>query len=145
MGCDIHLSVEIKVKGVWLHYNRPYIHRNYYLFCMMAGVRQYNAPAEPKPISQPRGLPTEPISDVTSFLLDYDGPDAHSVSWLSAEEAGKVQGWWSKDSGLERHHPPLFGYLFGNAIDSYIKYPEDGSRLKERGYEDARLVFWFDN
>ena len=40
MGCDIHLHVEVKIKGKWLHYNHPNIDRCYWLFTKMAGVRE---------------------------------------------------------------------------------------------------------
>lgn len=141
MGCDIHLHVEVKIKGKWEHYSYPYINRDYDLFCVMAGVR--SGPNSPEPISQPRGLPKD-LSVVTKFDADIWNGDAHSASWLSAAEAGEVQVWFEKKHPGP-HHPPLFGYLFGNYIDSYIRFPGDGKHLKKLGYEDARLVFWFDN
>jgi hypothetical protein len=143
MGCDIHLHVEIKVKGRWLHYNNPSISRDYWLFCLMAGVRQYKDQGEPEPISSPRGFPAD-ASETTKFDYLYDGGDAHSTSWLSSKEAGEVQEWHQR-TRTKNISPPLFGYLFGNYIDSYLKCPSDGERLAEMGYEDARVVFWFDN
>lgn len=143
MGCDISLHVEVKINGKWEHYNHPYIGRNYELFCKMAGVRQYED--SPEPISQPRGLP-EDASVMTSFDSRHDGIDGHSHSWLSSTEAGQVQKWFEEQSPKGTlFHPPLFGYLFGNDIDSYVRHPKDGERLKELGLEDARVVFWFDN
>ncbi len=144
MGCDIHLHVEVKIKGRWLHYNHPQISRNYNLFCMMAGVRKYGEDGEPKPISEPRGLPDD-LSDTTRFDFDWDEPDAHSMSWLSAEEAGKVQKWHDDNRKVKDSLTPVFGYVFGNYVDSHLEYPEDCKELKERGFEDTRVVFWFDN
>lgn len=132
MGCDIHLHVEVKIKGKWEHYNNPYISRNYRLFAKMAGVR---AEKYDEPIAQPRGLPAD-LSLVTQFDATYWGEDGHSHSWLSDAEAGEAQ------KTEEREHPPIFGYLFGSYIDSYIKYPDE--QLNEMGYEAARVVFWFD-
>lgn len=140
MGCDIHLHVEIKINGKWEHYSTPYIDRSYWLFSLMAGVR--SGTESPRPISEPRGLP-EDISVVTKLDNDCWGRDGHSHSWLSATEAGNVQGCWEKRGG--KGHPPLFGYLFGNDIDTYLRHPVYGKHLKNLGYEDARVVFWFDN
>lgn len=140
MGCDIHVHVEVKIKDKWEHYSVLHIGRSYSLFAKMAGVRGGETP-----ISQPRGLPQD-ISVVTAFDNAEWGVDGHSHSWLSAVEAGEVQRWYEEQCGeLDFSRPPLFGYLFGNYIDSYVKYPEDGKHLRELGYEDARVVFWFDN
>lgn len=140
MGCDIHCHVEIKIKGKWHHYNAIHIDRSYALFTKMAGVRNCE---NVKPISKPRGAPTD-MSEVTR--LDYvlwDG-DGHSHSFLSGQEAGEVQAWYEKlVSGP--HHSPVFGYLFGNNIDSLSQCPEESKELRLEGVEDVRLVFWFDN
>lgn len=140
MGCDIHPHVEVKIKGKWEHYSTLCVSRNYLLFAKMAGVRNYDIEA----ISPPRGLP-EDVSVVTKFESDDYGVDGHTHSWLSATEAGEIQRWYEKHNPKPVHHPPLFGYLFGNHIDSYVRFPEDGKRIRELGYEDARVVFWFDN
>ncbi len=139
MGCDIHLHVEIKVKGKWKHYNHPRIERDYRLFSKMAGVR-----GDEEAISLPRGLPSD-ISFTTKFDCDYDGSNGHSHSWLSAAEASYVQEWYNKLRGVEYMHPPLFGYLFGGYINSYLQFPSDTERLFKRGFKEARIVFWFDN
>ncbi len=136
MGCDIHLHVEVKIHGKWEHYNHPYIHRNYGLFCKMAGVRRDDE--SPEPISEPRGLPDD-LSVTAKFDDDYWIGDGHSHSWLSAEEAHEVQEWYERNDGADKH-PPLFGYVFGNDIGS--GQVED---LKESGLTDCRIVFWFDN
>ena len=144
MGCDIHLHVEIKVNGKWHHYSHPHIMRNYQVFCMMAGVRQYGEDDEPKPISPPRGLPND-ATFTTQFDSDHWDTDGHSHSWLTDAEAGRVQEWYEERFKPKVSEGPLFGYLFGNYIDSYLKYAEDGKSLFEMGYECARVCFWFDN
>lgn len=142
MGCDIHLHVEVKIKGKWHHYNHPYINRDYRLFSKMAGVRS-NYDDVP-PIAQPRGIPTD-ASTTTKFECEHDGIDGHSHSWLSASEAGEAQEWYEKLFPDKHFHPPIFGYLFGNSIDSHIRYPDDAKSLQSIGFQDARIVFWFDN
>jgi len=44
MGCDIHWHSEVKVDGVWHHHSNPRISRDYWLFALLAGVRNYGNP-----------------------------------------------------------------------------------------------------
>ena len=108
----------------------------------MAGVRSNDI--SPKPISKPRGLPDD-VSFMTRFCSDYDGIDGYSHSWLSAAEVGEVQKWFDEHERRRDSFGPLFGYLFGNYIDTHLRYPEDCAELKKMGFEDSRIVFWYDN
>jgi hypothetical protein len=142
MGCDIHLHVEVKVGGKWLHYNSPTINRDYGLFTKMAGVR-VRGDETTRPISQPRGLPPD-VSDSTAWVAKYWGTDAHSHSYLSASEMRHLrewaryrrgrygEGWWFEDT---------FGYLCGNSLDGLAECPGD----YPKDLEDVRFVFWFDS
>lgn len=118
MGCDIHLYTEVKTtvdgKKKWNNcddwrlnkyfgsdenesqYNihSIYRHRDYELFTILAGVRQYND--KNIPISKPRGLPHD-VSDVVKAESDRWDSDGHSHSYLSyaeleeyAKETGQV-------------------------------------------------------
>lgn len=149
MGCDIHLHVEIKVKGdnLWHHYNHPYINRNYKLFAKMANVRNYDEYGPIEPISQPKGFPHD-ASLTTKF--DYQerwGCDAHSASWLNAEEIQSLEEWYDKNLKKENDFHGFeaanrFGYLFGNTFH----FPQyKGTPTYPKNLEDVRFVFWFDN
>jgi hypothetical protein len=138
MSCDIHVHVEIKVNGTWHHYNHPRVEQSYSLFSKMAGVR-----GKLEPIAPPRGLPAD-LSFTTKFDADLKAIDYHDHSWLSSKEAGEIEDWYENFKEY-RNYPPLFGYLFGNRIDYYPQYPDDAEDLAEMGYEDSRIVFWFDN
>lgn len=136
MGCDIHAHVEVKVKGVWEHYNIPDIGRDYDLFSRMAGVRGDSG-------VEPKGLPKK-----LSFITKYDrkrwGVDGHSDSWLSAKEVSALCDYLEARTKKENpkqyyYAEKVFGWLFGSGWD-FWKYPQ-----QERDFEDARLVFWFDN
>lgn len=142
MGCDIHLHVEVKIKGVWEHYSAPYVHRNYSLFARMAGVRKDGRVPDDE-CHMAKGVP-EGVSVLTAFDITNWGRDGHSHSWLSAEDAGKIQRWFHK-TYVGNDHPPLFGYVFGNDVDTYARDPGDCKHLKSLGFEDVRVVFWFDN
>lgn len=141
MGCDIHLHAEIKVCGVWHHYSKPQITRHYILFERMAGVRGDVENA----IAAPRGVPDD-ATFTTRYDFDHYGSDAHSASWLGAEEISMlvkyaeemkkilVRDWYSPE--LEE-----FGFLFGNGLEHVKRYPDS----YPKGLEDFRWVFWFDN
>lgn len=142
MGCDIHAHVEVKINGQWHHYNHPSASRRYALFARMADVRNSSGV---EPISPPRGLPPD-ASCKTRF--DHDerwGSDAHSESWLTADEVAGLEQWLRQ--GADHGYPDAdycvesdFGYIFGNGWE-IAKYPND----YPKALEDARLVFWFDN
>lgn len=139
MGCDIHVHVEIKRDGRWLHLNEVQVQRNYHLFGKMAGVRDEDA----KPIAPPRGVPDD-MSEITKLCYDRMGIDAHTPSWLTGAEAGEVEDWFEKTFP---HRPggPLFGYVLGNYVNSHVKWEDTRKAFKEMGVEDVRVVFWFDN
>lgn len=143
MGCDIHLHVEVKVRGKWLHYNHPRINRNYQLFAKMAGVRDYH---EEDPISPPKGLPSD-VTDTTKLDRDSWGIGGHSDSWLSAAEIATLAEWYHKQSWCDKIHgfEGAFGYLFDNELAMPALHPGDIKHTRCPDLEDVRLVFWFDN
>ena len=133
MGCDIHLHQEVKINGKWEHYGIADVGRNYQLFAKMAGVRGDEAP-----IVEPRGYPAD-VTTVTQFNATDWGRDAHTPSWLGAEEIAELFEWLNEPGEVRPRE--RFGWLFGNCWDSFTKYPED----RPTGLEDIRFVFWFDN
>lgn len=98
MGCDIHFYVEKKIKGKWVsadewekdedgyedvkYQSRFYSGRNYALFSILAGVRNYSdLPA----ISQPRGVPEDASRKYKKKVKSY-GSDGHSHSYFTLAE-----------------------------------------------------------
>lgn len=141
MGCDMHAHMEIKVNGQWHHYSQPSVNRNYDFFSALAGVRRYGD--TDTPIAGGRGIPTD-ATFTTRF--DYEkgwGSDAHSPSWISDKECLKLE------EQFEAHNLwcDIFdhAYLFGNYITSPMVHPSDAEHIIKAGYEEARIVFWFDN
>lgn len=135
MGCDIHLHVEVKVKGKWEHYSTPHINRYYALFEKMAGVRGSLANA----IAAPRGFPDD-ASEITKLDKDYWDDDGHTYSWLSADEVNTIEKWYDEEYKRVQGkypHPPVFHYLSGNGVGCKQSWPD--------WVEDSRVVFWFDN
>ena len=140
MGCDIHLHTEIKIASTWHHYGSPSCRRLYRVFAKMADVRNYEGD---EPLASPRGLP-EDCSVVT--LIDYRGwgDDAHSASWLDADEIVALYNWidGETDKGALSFflQGSDFGYLFGDRFDSFRLRPDE----QPDEVEDVRFVFWFD-
>lgn len=139
MGCDIHVHVEVKRNGQWLHYNAPHVDRNYDLFARLAGVRRYDDSIEP--ISEPRGLPGD-VADLTRAIYEREGGAKymHSASYITCEEMRDVADWYESHEPTRRHcgshgFDGVFGYLNGNPI-----YTLDNGFV-----DDCRIVFWFDN
>lgn len=142
MGCDIHAHVEIKIDNQWHHYNHPSAARRYALFARMADVRNSGGI---EPITPPRGLPEDATFTTRFDYAERWGSDAHSASWLSADEVAGLEDWMrgAGDLGYPCAGYSIesdFGYIFGSGWE-ISKYPND----YPKGLEDVRLVFWFDN
>jgi hypothetical protein len=132
MGCDIHAVVELHAKnGVWHSYHTPSIGRDYALFGRMAGVRS----TQHEPIAAPRGVPPCPVSLVTAVLLQKWKHDGHTHSWLTIDEMDQIE-MFAKDVCGYQPWSPIFGYCFGNGWRrESLPHP----------FDDARLIFFFDN
>ncbi len=141
MGCDIHLHTEIKINGQWHSYGTPNGGRWYALFEKMAGVRGDESNA----IALPRGIP-EDISEIVKVSHERWRGDAHSASYLDADEIKILEVWYRdqiKASPPEEYDYPekYWGYLFGNSWGGWVDHCDD----YPMGIEDIRFVFWFDN
>jgi hypothetical protein len=144
MGRSIRAHVEVKLNGRWEHYSHPQYplcYGDYDVFDLLASQGEGRADS----IAADRGLP-EDITEVTRFDFFVKwGADAHSPSWISADEVGILTERYRAEGGGPPRHSSLrvfssddyFGYLFGNCIETREDWPE--------GVEDARVVFWFDN
>lgn len=108
MGCDIHPIIERhdRRRGdggevyweSWVNAGTPDLGRDYELFAVLAGVRNYDGIT---PVSEPRGLPgvtdryedgdfrgdypQQPCEEFKRYYLHWE-PDAHSTSWLTLAE-----------------------------------------------------------
>lgn len=143
MGCDIHVHIEVREKstGIWHHLAAPRVSRSYVLFAIMAKCGRCG---EVKPIASNRGLPDD-ITFVTRNDRERWGRDGHSDSWLGCDEIeilrSRLQaeiehrGWKYDHLQHDLEWGIFHTYLHGNALTS----------LDDTGYDDVRLVFWFDN
>lgn len=139
MGAKIHMHLEVKKDGRWLHFAVPHMYRGCQFFNLLAGI--YSG----EPIVPLRGLPSEVdgecMSEVTRFCYNQDrqGYRLHHEGYLLAEELVALQErLWDifGDKGKDEHDLE-FGYFHtcinGNTI------------AQHQGWDDVRLIFWFDN
>ncbi len=136
MGCDIHLHVEVKIKGKWQHFAQLRPRRDYHLFGKMAGVRD----EDPVPISNKRGLPAD-ATELTLFDAELWGDDGHNHGYIKAEEMRQLTEWYQSQWPGNWFESWVGVYLFGNSFAGFTDYPDE----RPAGLEDVRLVFWFDN
>ena len=130
MGCDIHCEVQVKRNGVWhTAPMEPFKERSYSAFAFLANVRNYGGNITP--LSEPRGLP----EDYDSMWYDEWKDDAHSHSWFSAKELSEVK---THTEAMKEILPT--SYIWGITAVGYLQ-----EEVNEGRYEDARVVFWFDN
>lgn len=139
MGCDIHNHIEylktINGENKWICGDyfmvNPYYeegiddgekplelvgfcnNRNYGLFSILAGVRNYS---DNKPIAEPKGLP-EDLSKEVKEDIEYWGTDGHSHSYFTLKELLDYQ----------KQQPKL-------KRSGYIS-PENAKALDEKGVE----------
>ena len=156
MGCDIHMHVEYRIQrhnkpAQWCDgnlyevnkfyemdpdddepkYRRVYLtneRRNYGLFGLLAGVRNYGT----KPIVAPRGFPKDVPKSIAE---EYDswGSDAHSASWLTLAEL----------MNAARSHPDLLDDLVAELQEYFNRiFPNPAPLITQN---ELRIVFWFDN
>lgn len=124
MGCDIHAFIEVKEYDLWWEWAKVNINRNYTLFGLMAGVRipEYK-------LFDARGVPSD-VSDGARIEHIEWGTDAHHPSWLSLIEIKSVYG--------------EFEHIVGGRNRDALAVMQAMDALS-MGYDDVRIVFWFDN
>jgi hypothetical protein len=145
MGCDIHMSIEVRKDGRWTNIDKSFPWEtsayegnganigiiNYDLFSTLAGVRRRE---EFPPIDYPRGIPVD--ADVATVDEPDDFPDRLAFT-----------GCWS---GEHSHS----WYTLRELIDNRKRFQDAGGnhflrmvdQLQEiAAPDDARIVFSFDS
>jgi hypothetical protein len=184
MGCDIHIYTEaletVNSQPQWNNVDNwrlnkyardegesPYTQipvyrrRDYSLFAVLAGVRDYSDSGNPV-IAEPRGLPSD-VSPSTKTASDEIGVDGHTHSWLTLLElrqaAAKLDGGVLPDEwcqGTTRKDVVRREWEMPNTgLADLIKALEDRARdvfwifndgpLSDEIAAKVRIVFWFDN
>lgn len=162
MGCDIHICVEYRDKNKWknvgkifidkypedpkdTHTDFWYIGRCYELFTVLAGVR--GCWGELPLISQPRNYP-ENVSksvkkhiDNTLNIMGY-----HNWSWLTIKELLDYRKKYAKILKNKAYNDSCERYFFYTQLNELIQILSLKLNILPStvGYDNVRLVFWFD-
>jgi hypothetical protein len=169
MGCDIHAYIEyvngtnhVGEKDYWGFGKRTRIWRDYWLFALMAGVRNY---WDVKPVAEPRGVPKDTSYDVREDYLLYVSENCPDEQGNCSKEDAKrwleyncSQQWdENRITGPDWHTPSwltldelklvLKRYIEENPYDIKRPYGKELNAIiaAMEKLPDSRLVFWFDN
>lgn len=146
MGTTMHAHIEVKKDDRWLHYGCPDVERDYMVFACINGTRKdafedsadvYN---RIHPVSTVHELPTD-ISEVTQICLEMDKSSykLHGFGVLSGEDLEKLQRLLYEMFGNEKG---TFNDLEAGIFKTYIG---GNSIARHEGFDDVRVVYWFDN
>lgn len=143
MGTTIHAHIEVKKDNRWLHFAAPHVTQDYLLFAAIngEGLEWFRESVKERicPQASVTGLPDD-LSEITAFCYEQDKASCklHGEGALTTEDLIRLQAHLKEinDSiydkyDLEEH---IFRtYINGNAIASH------------QGWDDVRIVFWYDH
>lgn len=149
MGTTLHAHIEVKLDGKWQHFAAPCVERNYILFAVLAAVRRQDAnaalghmdPFEVTTVPWCAKLP-EDISEVTAVChrKESEQYDLHHEGWLEGrfiptlqQELNRYMSYKAKNGPMDLEEDIFHTYINGSSIAAHD------------GFEDVRIVFWFDN
>lgn len=147
MGCTMHAHIEVKRDGRWLHYGAPDVQRDYIVFAVISGERidsfRKSTREQIIPQASVKGLPDN-MSEVTEFCYqqDKEGVSVHGEGVLTAEDL----------KNLQKHLNELSERWCGRRCTDYdleegiFKTYINGNTIAlHQGWDDVRIVFWYDN
>ena len=144
MGCDIHVCLEVKLRGAdtWEHFLHSTGNRCYRLFGRIAGVRD----EEVEPISYPRGIPGD-ASALTKALCSAVEHYSfiHSRTYLTASELIDLELWLRNCPAGDGNGLSLLSMLFDQNRLSFFGSNFSDASGNSRWFSDFRIVCWFDN
>lgn len=146
METTMHAHIEVKKNNKWMHYGCPDVTRNYLVFACVNGMRKGEFSDRPEiyericPVARVDRIPGD-ISEVTRLCLESDSGDYQlkGFGMLDSDDLYRLQNLlWSFPG---KYGDPDFD-LEGGIFKTYIN---GGSIMDHRGFDDARVLFWFDN
>lgn len=181
MGCDIHPYLDFfrsndeKDEPYVQSFGALHISRDYALFAIMAGVRNYDNALEP--IAEPRGLPEHNSyvvnGDNTLYITDRETDESGYTTRERAEKwVASGSSKWVNEGQTRVTHPDWHSHSWlttaemEEVIRRYVAYYENHADTYYRGRKPApevygivgamkgieadgkytaRLVYWFDN
>lgn len=146
MSCDMHAHIEVLHDGKWLHYASPNIKRSDILFKLFAGQSSYaqKIPYTAKPVPSIKKLPDN-RSDGTRIDYAQDQKnltELHHAGVATKNDLVLIQAELQDAAETAKVHGIKFKPdLEEDIFHTYI----NGNLIHEhRGYDDVRIIFWFD-
>ena len=147
MGTTMHAHIEVKKDGKWLHYGCPAIARNYLVFACINGMCKEALEGSPKvyeriqPVAKTDKLPDD-MTEITRICLDMDRSDYTLKGYgvLDAGDLYRLQKLLWSIPGVKS------GATEYDLEESFFKtYIGGGAIAVARGFDDVRVIFWYDN
>ena len=145
MATTIHAHIEVKKDGKWLHYGNPDVNTNYILFACINGLDKEEFKQRYfyhliHPAAKVNELPDD-ISEVTKICLEMDKSDharLRGFGVLDSEDIEKLQQNINEINKSSVKQCDL-------EEDIFKTYIGGGAIAQHRGFDDVRIVFWFDH
>lgn len=140
MGCSAHTHIEVKKDGKWFHFGAPNVKQNYILFAAMAGERLNDLRESTRnairPVARIHAMPND-ISEVTKFCYEQDKKHyyLHNITVLEAKDLRPLQ----------KHLDELDERRYDLEENVFYTYINDNSLASHQGWDDLRIIMWFDN
>lgn len=146
MGTTIHAHIEVKRGMRWVHYGAPNVDRNYLLFAAInhERIEDFRPSIREQIIPQAsiKDLPND-MSEVTEFcyLQDKSGMKLHGEGVLTAEDIRNLQNHLYELTNTELNY--INKYDLEESI--FRTYINGNSIASHQGWDDVRIIFWYDN
>jgi hypothetical protein len=136
----LYCAIEVKLAGVWCTYNQPHMPSWAPQLPYWLGLPGYTLPRGSKEVAyaEPKLIDFNDTTPTVRLLVDPKTP----IYEITPIEAMAVQERFTHVYGDDARHPPLFGYVMGNYIDTHIRYPGDVELYRERGFSAARVLLF---
>lgn len=148
MGTTMHAHIEVKKDNRWLHYGCPDIERNYLLFACINGTRLGDFDGMPelksriRPVCAMDELPDN-MSEVTKICLENDRDCGLKGFGVIGEKA--IMDLQAELNKLKDAAPEYLGEGCDLEENIFKTYISGSSIARHPGFDDVRIVFWFDN
>ena len=146
MGSTMHAHIEVKKDGKWLHFGAPDVQRDYLVFAVMTGERLDSISEKEKksvkPVAKIHKMPKD-VSEVTKFCYEQDkeGYALRNITVLTADDLWEVQKQLNR---LEEEMIAVDG-PYDLEADIFHTYINGKALTSHQGWDDLRVIAWFDN
>lgn len=146
MGTTLHAHIEVKADRKWHHFAAPKVDRNYLLFALLNGTRREDFKENPEvysrlsPVCTCHEIPDDAsIVTVACLAMDSAHYALHGFGTIGPAQLELLQNRLHAVSG--KVYDPECD-LEESIFRTYIG---GGSIAVHQGFDDVRVIFWYDN